>query len=108
MEVMVGIVIFTLGLLLLTSMMIVALNGNVWSEKTTDMVQATREIVEQFRRTPDDDMANGSDVRGRLTRNWTIQDIDANLRQLTVVVSYTDKKNVAHACSTITYIQVGE
>lgn len=107
-EVMVGLVIFTLGLLLLSSMLVVALRGNVWSGKTTLIVQATREKIEEFRRLPDESMVSGSDVRGRLNRVWEVEDIDANLKQLRVIVSYHDEKDVERACSTVTYIQVGE
>ncbi len=105
---MMGLVIFTMGLLLLSSMMVVAIRGNVWSDKTTQIVQATREKVEEFRRISDDDMAGGSDVRGNLNRSWQVVDLDSYLKKLTVVVSYTDEKAVTKACTTVTYIQVGE
>lgn len=105
-EVMMGLVIFTLGLLLLSSMMVVALRGNVWSDKTTEIVQATREKVEEFRRLPKALMASGADVRGNLTRSWQVADIEDKLRQLTVVVGYTDENELARACTTTTYIQV--
>lgn len=107
-EVMMGLVIFTLGLLLLSSMMVVAIRGNVWSDKTTQVVQATREKIEEFRRISDEDMASGSDVRGSMNRSWEITDIDTYLKRLTVVVGYWDEKAVEKACTTITYIQVGE
>ncbi len=107
-EVMMGLVIFTLGLLLLSSMMVVAIRGNVWSDKTTQIVQATREKIEEFRRLPDEDMASGSDVRGGMSRTWEIADVDTYLKRLTVVVGYEDEKPVETVCTTITYIQVGE
>ncbi len=107
-EVMIGLVIFTLGLLLLSSMLVVALRGNVWSGKTTMVVQATREKIEEFRRLPDASMIDGADTRGRLNRVWQVSDIGANLKQLLVVVSYNDENDVQRACSTTTYIQVGE
>ena len=107
-EVMMGLVIFTVGLLLLSSMMVVAIKGNVWSDKTTSVVQATREKVEEFRRLDPDVMTGGSDVRSGLNRSWSISDISANLKQLSVVVSYANEKSVVRACTTITYIEVGE
>lgn len=107
-EVMMGLVIFTLGLLLLSSMMVVAIRGNVWSDKTTEIVQATREKIEEFRRLADEDMASGSDVRGGMNRSWEIADVDTYLKRLTVVVGYEDEKAVEKVCTTITYIQVGE
>ena len=107
-EVMMGLVIFTLGLLLLSSMMVVALRGNVWSDKTTQVVQATREKIEEFRRLPDEDMASGTDVRAGFNRSWLVEDIDAQLKRLTVVVSYSNEKAVVRACTTVTYLEVGE
>ncbi|MGB5106132.1 MAG: prepilin-type N-terminal cleavage/methylation domain-containing protein [Candidatus Zixiibacteriota bacterium] len=107
-EVMMGLVIFTLGLLLLSSMMVVALRGNVWSDKTTEVVQATREKIEEFRRLPDEDMASGADVRGNFSRTWEVVDVEAQLKQLTVVVSYSNEKAVVRACTTVTYLEVGE
>ncbi len=106
-EVMVGIIIFTLGLLLLGSMMIVSIDGNVWSNKTTEVVQVIRDKVEDFRNMKSADMVSGADVVNGLSRSWTVSDAADNLKQLTVVVSWNDKRDVSHACTTATYIQVG-
>ena len=48
-EVMVGLVIFTLGLLLLMSMMVVSMQGNSWSEYQTPSAQLIREKIEQMK-----------------------------------------------------------
>ena len=106
-EVMVGIVIFTVGLLLLGSMMIVSIDGNVWSNKTTEVVQAIRGKVEDFRNMKAADMSSGTDVVGGMARSWEISDAADNLKKLTVVVSWNDKRDVTHACTTATFIQVG-
>ena len=105
-EVMMGLVIFTLGLLLLSTMMVVALRGNVWSDKTTQVVQSMREKVEDFRFAKVADMTNGSDAIKGLTRTWSFSDLTTNLKKLTVTVTWHDEKGTAKACSTITYIQV--
>lgn len=106
-EVMVGLVIFSVGLLLLGSMMIVSIDGNVWSNKTTEVVQLVREKVEDFRNMKSEDMENGYDVVNGLSRSWLVTDEAENLKKLTVVVSWNDKRDVTHACTTATYIQVG-
>jgi prepilin-type N-terminal cleavage/methylation domain-containing protein len=106
-EVMVGLVIFTLGLLLLGSMMIVSIDGNVWSNKTTEVVQLVRDKVEDFRNMDAGEMVNGSDMVAGMTRSWAVTDEAENLKRLTVVVSWNDKRDVTHACTTATFIQVG-
>ncbi len=106
-EVMVGIIIFTLGLLLLGSMMVVSIDGNVWSNKTTEVVQAVRDKVEDFRNTKVADMHNGNDVVDGMLRSWMVSDEAENLKRLTVVVSWNDKRDVTHACTTTTFIEAG-
>ena len=106
-EVMMGLMIFTLGLLLLSSMLVVAIRGNEWSDKTTLLVQAIRDKVEDFRHEDPVNMVAGSDMVGELTREWSFNDLSANLKELLVVVTWHDQKAVAHQCSTLTYIQVG-
>lgn len=110
-EVMMGLVIFSLGLLLLSSMLVVAMKGNVWSNKTTQVVQAMRDKVEYFRHQDEDQMVSGYDVVKGLYRSWRFSDDetgleDVSLKELTVAVTWHDEKDVAHCCSTSTYIQV--
>lgn len=106
-EVMIGLVIFTTGLLLLGSMMIVSIEGNVWSNKTTEVVQVIRDKVEEFRNLKPADMHSGEDVVDGMTRSWSVSDEADNLKKLEVVVSWNDKRDVTHACTTATFIQVG-
>ncbi len=106
-EVMIGLVIFSVGMLLLGSMTVVALRGNVWSDKTTQVVQAMRDKIEDFRHADVDDMVGGSDVVNGLNRQWTFEDLSTNLKKITVKVSWDDEKAIAKCCSTITYIQTG-
>jgi Tfp pilus assembly protein PilV len=106
-EVMVGMIIFTLGMLLLSSLTVVALRGNTWSDKTSQVVQAMRDKIEDYRHADVADMINGEDAVNGLRRTWTFQDLSANLKEITVVVSWEDRQAIAKRCSTITYIQVG-
>lgn len=111
-EVMMGLIIFSVGLLLLSSMLVVALRGNVWSDKTTEVVQAMRDKVEYFRHQKEADLVCGSDVVRGLHRSWSFADAetglkDVLLKSLTVAVTWYDEKDVARTCSTTTYIQLG-
>lgn len=106
-EVMIGLIIFSLGMLLLGSMTVVALRGNTWSNKTTQVVQAMRDKIEDFRHAPVTDMVSGADAVGSLSRSWTFEDLESNLKKVTVVVSWADAQAIAKACSTVTYIETG-
>ncbi len=106
-EVMIGLIIFSLGMLLLGSLTVVALRGNTWSNKTTQVVQLMRDKIEDFRDADVADMANGSDAVNGLNRQWTFEDITTNLKKITVVVSWEDRQAIARRCSTVTYISAG-
>lgn len=106
-EVMIGLIIFSVGMLLLGSMTVVALRGNTWSNKTTQVVQAMRDKIEDFRHATTTDMVSGTDVVNGLNRQWSFEDLTTNLKKVTVVVSWDDEKAIAKCCSTITYIETG-
>jgi prepilin-type N-terminal cleavage/methylation domain-containing protein len=106
-EVMIGLIIFSVGMLLLGSMTVVALRGNTWSNKTTEVVQAMRDKIEDFRHATTTDMVSGTDVVNGLSRRWFFEDLSTNLKKVTVVVSWDDQKAIAKRCSTMTYIETG-
>ncbi|MCK4656231.1 MAG: hypothetical protein KAT85_04345 [candidate division Zixibacteria bacterium] len=106
-EVMVGLIIFTLGLLLLTSMMAVSMQGNSWSKDTTQSAQMIREKIEQIKSNPATHLSSGSDAIGDFRRSWDVSQVTQNLYAVTVRVVWTDVDQSDHACSTMTYIQQG-
>ena len=59
-EVMVGLVIFSIGLLTLLSMIAISISGNTWSEKTTQTVQMVRETIENIKNTPLSDLESST------------------------------------------------
>lgn len=105
-EVMIGLVIFSTGLLLLSSMMMVSLKGNKWSDKTTQTVQLIRDKIEDFRNADPVDMVNGSDTKNGISRSWTFEDLTVNLKKLTVIITWTDEREAVQACTTTTYIEI--
>ncbi len=106
-EVIVGLIIFTLGLLLLTSMMAVSMQGNSWSKDTTQSAQMIREKIEQIKSNPATHLSSGSDAIGDFRRSWDVSQVTQNLYAVTVRVVWTDVDQSDHACSTMTYIQQG-
>ena len=104
-EVMVGLVIFSLGLLLLMSMMVVSMKGNSWAEYTTQSTQLIREKIEQIKHDPATYLQSGSNVVGGYTVSWDVAGITANLAAVKVRVSWTNADSHTYACSTMTYVQ---
>ena len=104
-EVMVGLIIFTLGLLLLMSMMVVSIQGNSWSEYATQSAQLAREKLEQIKNDPAAHLGPGGDEIGDYTRTWNVSSITSDLSAVTVRVAWTDANDKDYACSTMTYIQ---
>ena len=104
-EVMIGLIIFSVGMLLLGSMTVVALRGNTWSNKTTQVVQAMRDKIEDFRHATAAEKVGGTDVVNGLNRRWTFENLSTGLDKITVVVSWDDQQAIAKRCSTVTYIE---
>jgi prepilin-type N-terminal cleavage/methylation domain-containing protein len=106
-EVMIGLIVFSLGLLLLSSMMMVSLKGNKWSNVTTDVVQLLRDKVEDYRYAEPAEMVAGADVVDGIRRSWYFRTLPpGNLQELTVVLEWSDEREAVQACTTITYIQI--
>ena len=105
-EVMIGLIIFSIGLLLLSSMLVVSIRGNSWSDKTTQSVQLMQAKVEDFRHAKTVDMVNGSDVVKNFHRSWTFEDLTTNLKSVSVVIAWKDLHNRDQACSTLTYLEL--
>lgn len=105
-EVMIALIIFASGLLMLSSMMMVSLKGNKWSSRTTDTVQLIRDKIEDFRNEDPANMVNGADRVNGVDRVWTFEDLTANLKSLTIMVSWADERDAVQACTTVTYIKI--
>jgi Tfp pilus assembly protein PilV len=104
-EVMVGLIIFSMGLLLLMSMMVVSIDGNQWAEDTTQSVQLIKEKVEQLKNTRMSQLQSGEDAVGDYARSWDVWAISSNLVGVTVRVKWADADLKEYACSTVTYMQ---
>lgn len=103
-EVMVGLIIFSLGLLLLMSMMVVSIRGNSWAEYTTQSTQLIREKIEQIKHDPATYLQSGSNVVGGYNVSWDVAAITPSLSSVKVRVRWTDSDNHSYACSTMTYV----
>jgi competence protein ComGC len=108
-EVMVGLLIFSIGLLTLLSMIIISISGNAWSDKTTETVQMVRETIEQIKNTPVDQLNYyGYQDENGIFSQYVIQDSYEDygiLKKVTVWVYWRDEFNRPQYTSTTTYFQ---
>lgn len=103
-EVMIGLVIFSLGLLLLMSMMVISIQGNEWSEHHTQSIQLIREKMEQLKNTPETALTSGNDAVGLYSRSWRVTQVNSELKGVSVKVTWAEPDGDIKACSTYTYI----
>ncbi|HEQ99761.1 MAG TPA: type II secretion system protein [candidate division Zixibacteria bacterium] len=105
-EVMMGLVIFSIGLLTLLSMLVISISGNAWSEKTTETVQMVRKTIETIKNTPESQLEYyGYEDEDGIFRHWYIQDLtedQTNVKMLTVWVYWNDEFNRPQYTSTTT------
>lgn len=102
-EVVIAILILSMSLLLLLNMAMVAVDGNDWSNKTTNAAQLIQEKLEQLRSTANP--SGGSDVVNGVTRTWVISNAGNHLRRIDITVQWDDIKSQSHTNSITTYIR---
>lgn len=106
-EVMIGLVIFSLGMMLLMSMIVVSLQSNSWSENTTISTQLIREKIEQLKNTPAAHLTSGGDVIDGFTRTWVVGNALGipDLYSVQLAVNWQNADSRVFACTTLTMIQ---
>jgi prepilin-type N-terminal cleavage/methylation domain-containing protein len=110
-EVMMGMVIFSIGLLTLLSMIVISIQGNSWSDKTTQVVQMVRQTIEEVKNTPYDDLEwYGFEETGTYFHHWYLEeDLEqANILKMTVYVYWEDEFQNPQYNTTTAYFQPKE
>jgi prepilin-type N-terminal cleavage/methylation domain-containing protein len=102
-EVVIAMLILSMSLLLLLNMAMVALDGNDWSNKTTNASQLIQEKLEQLRGTTNP--SGGNDVVNGVTRTWVVSNAGNHLRRIDITVQWEDVKAQPHTNSITTYIR---
>jgi hypothetical protein len=87
-------------------MIVVSLESNTWSEKTTISAQLIREKIEQLKNTPVASLNSGDDVVDGFARSWRVGGAlgTSNLYNVQVAVKWQDADSRVYACTTHTMI----
>jgi hypothetical protein len=92
-----------MSLLLLLNMAMVALDGNDWSNKTTNATQLIQQKLEQLRTTANP--TDGNDVVNGVTRTWVVSNAGNHLRRIDITIQWEDVRSQSHSNSITTYIR---
>jgi len=103
-EVMVGMLVFSLGMLMLIPMVVTSVTGNVIAHDTDMVMQDVQKIVEAFKAKglATSGTEYSEDTHRYLT--WSTQTVTANLEQLNVDVSWYDAQEGYHFRRVSTYV----
>jgi prepilin-type N-terminal cleavage/methylation domain-containing protein len=100
-EVMVSMIIFSIGLLMLIPMIITSIKGNEWADMTTKVAHHIQAKIEGIKNTHD--WTSGNDYPEGMQRTWNVEDYGSNLKRIIVRMTWLDQDSTQHRDSVITY-----
>jgi len=104
-EVLVAMILTSVGLMMLLHMGMIALDGNDWSHQTTLATQAVQQKFEQLRAGDVPALQSGSDSVGSLARTWRVTNVGSHIRKVEVEVVWSDFKSQRHVNTLSTLIR---
>jgi len=101
-EVMAGIVILSLGLLLLLPMVVTSMQANDFARGSTESSMYLKDKMEELKNM--DPPTSGADTIGTVVRTWTVQSVNSSLWQLDVTIDWADRHNRSHSNTITSYM----
>ncbi len=101
-EVLAGMLIISLGLVLLLPMMVTSMQANDLARGSTEASMLIKDKMEQLKNT--DSPVSGSDTVGLVDRIWRVTAVSSNLIQLEVTINWTDRHGLDHTNTVTSYM----
>jgi prepilin-type N-terminal cleavage/methylation domain-containing protein len=101
-EVMAGMVILSMGLLLLLPMMVTSMQANDFARGSTEASMYIKDKMEELKNMYPP--TSGADSVGTVQRAWTVTNLNPNLWQLDVTISWTDRHDLPHSNTVTSYM----
>jgi prepilin-type N-terminal cleavage/methylation domain-containing protein len=101
-EVLAGMLITSLGLLLLLPMMVTSMQANDFARGSTESSMMIKEKMEELKGmgVP----TSGSDSTAFASRTWTVSAVNANLYQIDVSIAWVDRHGKSHNNTVTSYM----
>lgn len=93
-EVLVAMILISVGLMMLLNLSMIALGANDWSNNATTSVQALQQKIEQLRGTNIAFSQSGTDTVQEMVRSWRVTNAGDHLRRIEVEVVWNDLQSV--------------
>ncbi len=90
-EIMIALLVFSVGLLLLVPLGVYSINANQWSDRTTQATFFAQEKLEELKNA--DVLSSGQDSVSTMQRVWTVQALTPSLSQISVQINWKDFDN---------------
>lgn len=103
-EVMIGMLILSAGLLLLLPMMVVSMQANDFAQGFTEASMLIKEKMEELKNM--NVPVSGVDTVGAVARDWTVTDAGVKLKRIMVNINWVDRDGREHNNNMVTYMMV--
>lgn len=103
-EVMAGMIVLSLGLLLLLPMMVTSIEANDYARGSTEASMYIKDKMEELKNM--NPPTSGADSVGNVHRTWNVTGIGSNLWQLDVSISWTDNNSRNHHNTVTSYMSI--
>ena len=103
-EVLVALIIFSIGFLSLMPMIVTAIRGNEFADAFTKATNYSNAKIEELKSTHSflTGATADTDTVENMVRLWQATKADSHYYQIKVKISWTDNYGKAHRCSTLT------
>ena len=101
-EVLAGMLITSLGLLLLLPMMVTSMQANDFARGSTESSMMIKEKMEELKGMSPP--TSGADYTSGVSRTWNVTSVNGNLYQLDVTISWTDRHDKVHNNTVTSYM----
>jgi prepilin-type N-terminal cleavage/methylation domain-containing protein len=101
-EVMAGMIILSLGLLLLLPMMVTSMRANEFARGSTEASMLIKDKMEELKNM--NPPTSGVDSVGFVQRAWTVSNVSWNLWRLDVTINWNDRNERPHSNTVTSYM----
>ncbi|MEE9554438.1 MAG: type II secretion system protein [candidate division Zixibacteria bacterium] len=101
-EVMAGMVVLSVGLILLLPMMVTSMQANDMARGSTEASMYIKDKMEELKNM--NPPVSGADSVGTVQRAWNVASINPNLWQIDVSVSWNDRNDRPHTNTITSYM----